>query len=246
MKRYLFVALFAFVAIACKKKNTTTTTPTTGTVNIKIENQIDGQNILFNSMNYTNAAGNKYSVSLLKYYISNFVLTKSDGSTFVANNYSLIDASNSSKQGFTISNVPNGNYTSAKFYIGVDKSRNHTGVQDGDLDPMYGMLWTWNTGYMFFKHEGSYKDTLGNTQALIYHYGTDPAYVMIQTPISVDVEGNSTTVYLKFNLNNLYKSPYPINFNQYNNQQSTTAADSIWIVQLKANFANTFSFDRAE
>ncbi len=246
MKRgnVFFVGMLLIAFFSCKKKDSNVSS--TGTLIVKIENQVNGQTIAMTGLNYTNAAGNQYSVSMLKYYLTNFVLTKSDGSTFAANNYTLIDASDANKKSFTIDNVPNGTYTSAKFFIGVDASRNHTGVQDGDLDPMYGMIWTWNTGYIFFKHEGLYKDTSGATQALVFHYGTDAALATAQTSISVDVEGNSKTIYLEFNLNNLYKSPNPINFNQYNYQQSSTAADSIWIVKLKANFANTFSFDRAE
>ena len=243
----LLFCTLGFTFYACKKKESSNNSiATTGTIVVKIENQVDGQNIAMTGLNYTNAAGNQYSVSLLKYYLNSFILTKSDGSIFSANNYTLIDAADANKQSFTINNVPNGIYNNAKFFIGVPLSRNHSGVQDGDLDPMYNMIWTWNTGYIFFKHEGLYKDTNGVSQALVFHYGTDNALATVQVPISVDVEGNTKTVYLKFNLNNLYKSPHQINFNQYNYQQSTTQADSIWIVKLKANFANTFSFDRTE
>ncbi len=247
MKQFFFIItiLFSVSFFSCKKKETATM-PTTGSITIKIENQVDGQNVAFNNLIYTDAAGNKYSISTLKYYLSNFVFTKTDDSIYSANNYNLIDASYVSKISFTLKNIPNGNYNNLKLGVGVDQSHNHSGVQSDDLDPMYGMIWSWNTGYIFFKHEGSYIDTAGKTQPLIFHYGTDAALATAQMPISVDVEGNAKTVYLKFNLNNLYKSPYQIDFNQYNDQQSTTQADSIWIVKFKANFANSFSFDKAE
>ena len=220
--------------------------PTTGGIKFQIENQVDGQNVVFNNLIYTNAAGNKYSISTLKYYLSNFIFTKNDGTLFYVSSYNLVDASDANKISFTLNNIPNGVYNNLKLDVGIDQSHNHSGVQSGDLDPMYDMIWSWNTGYIFLKHEGSYVDTAGKTQVLLFHYGTDAALATAQMPISVDVEGNAKTVYLKFNLNNLYKSPYQINFNQYNDQQSTTQADSIWIVKLKANFANSFSFDKAE
>ena len=247
MKQFIFIItiLFSSFFFSCKKKETATT-PTSGSITIKIENQVDGQNVSFNNIIYTNANGNKYSISTLKYYLSNLVFTKTDGTIYSANNYNLIDASDANKISFTLNNIPNGVYNNLKLYIGIDQSHNHSGVQSGDLDPMYGMIWSWNTGYIFFKHEGSYVDTAGKIQPLIFHYGTDAALATAQMPINVDVEGNAKTVYLKFNLNNLYKSPYQINFNQYNDQQSTTQADSIWIVKLKTNFANTFSFDKTE
>jgi hypothetical protein len=36
----------------------------------------------------------------------------------------------------------------------VDSLHNCSGAQSGDLDPVKGMFWTWNSGYIFFKLEG--------------------------------------------------------------------------------------------
>ena len=250
MKKYFLILLSAtFFFFSCKKKTDTPNTtpiPSTGTVSVNISNEVDGVVITNGSLNYTNSAGNKYSVTLLEYYISNVVLTKNDGTTISLGNYNLMNALDASRLKFSLSNVPNGTYTNMQFIVGVDFEHNHTGLQTGDLDPMYNMIWTWNTGYMFFKHEGLYKDSVGATQALIFHYGTDKALPIINLPINLTVNGNSKSVFLKFNLNNLYKSPNKIDFNQYNNQQSVNASDSIWIVKLKANFQNTFSFDHSE
>ena len=105
---------------------------------------------------------------MLKYYVSNFTLVKADGSETNFKNYQLLDASEPSSLTFALDSVLNGEYTSVKFLIGVDSSRNHTGVQDGALDPVHGMIWSWNTGYIFFKHEGNFKDSTGTTRPLIY------------------------------------------------------------------------------
>ena len=40
------------------------------------------------------------------------------------------------------------------FVVGVDSLANTGGVQGGDLDPMLGMFWTWNTGYVYARLEG--------------------------------------------------------------------------------------------
>lgn len=39
--------------------------------------------------------------------------------------------------------------------IGVDSLTNMSGAQGGDLDPLLGMYWTWNSGYINIKIEGN-------------------------------------------------------------------------------------------
>jgi hypothetical protein len=43
---------------------------------------------------------------------------------------------------------------SISFVIGVDSILNVSGVQTGALDPLNGMFWTWNSGYIVAKLEG--------------------------------------------------------------------------------------------
>ncbi len=47
------------------------------------------------------------------------------------------------------------NFKSLSFTIGVDSLYNVSGVQTGDLDPVKGMFWTWNSGYIMAKLEGT-------------------------------------------------------------------------------------------
>lgn len=45
-------------------------------------------------------------------------------------------------------------YSHLRFCIGVDSLINESGAQGGVLDPMHGMYWAWNSGYINFKIEG--------------------------------------------------------------------------------------------
>jgi hypothetical protein len=47
-----------------------------------------------------------------------------------------------------------GDMRTISFVVGVDSLANTGGVQGGDLDPMLGMFWTWNTGYVYARLEG--------------------------------------------------------------------------------------------
>ena len=109
------------------------------------------------------------------------------------------------------------------------------------------MIWTWNTGYIFFKHEGNFKDDTGGTSFLLYHYGSDLGLATVDIPVSqFDVKGDNKTLFLKFNLNALYSSPGTINFNHNNIHQGSGFSDIFWLTALKANFPNSFSFDKVQ
>lgn len=248
LKSYLpiIISVCSLFIFSCNKKENTTSPY--GKIQVNIANEVDGVPIVLDTMNYVNAAGNLYSVSLLKYYVSNFTLINDKGEETNFHNYHLVDASDSTTNIFTLDKVANGNYTAIKFYLGVDSSRNHTGNQDGDLDPIHGMIWDWNTGYIFFKHEGTFKNTNTNSnQNLMFHYGTDIALASISIPFSqFDVQSNERKLYLKFNLNDLYVSPNKINFNTDNSHQSTDFSDGKWISDMRENFANAFHFDKVQ
>ncbi|MFM2048848.1 MAG: hypothetical protein RI955_1396 [Bacteroidota bacterium] len=255
MQKIFFLLLSCLVillSVACKKKKTTTTNSnntnieaTSANVILKLNNNIANSAINLGIIKYTNLAANQYSVTTLKYYVSDIILTKNDASTISINTSTLIDVADASKQNITLNNIPNGTYTNIKLHIGVNNLKNHTGLQEGDLDPMYSMFWTWNTGYIFFKHDGQFIDSLGATKGLSFHLGTDAAYTAISIPTNFSVNGIAKNVFLNFDLNKLYASPNKMNFDFGNNHQSGTT-DSTWIVQISQNFTHSFSFDHAE
>jgi len=245
---FLYTACATLLFSACKKEETqvtTTTPPSNGNLNIVFDNMIGNDPVVMSQLGFVNAAGNTYSVSLLKYYVSNIELHKKDGSVVKPGNYELINAADQATCIFSAGMLTHGDYDSMVFYIGIDPTKNHTGVQDGDLDVSKGMFWTWNTGYNFFKHEGQYKNTAGQTKALIFHYGTDEAYTKITLPIQLTING-SKTMHIKFDLNSCYTSPVNIDFNVDNSHQSDQAGDAEWMANMKANLADAFSFSKVD
>jgi hypothetical protein len=243
----LYISLISALLIitsACNKKLTPPIAKEAkgdGLLNIVFDNKISDQEVQFNQLNYTNAAGNLYSVSLLKYYVTQVVLHKKDGTTKALNNYDLIDAAKPESCIIEAGMMNEGEYDSISFNLGVDPSRNHSGNQDGDLDVSLGMFWTWNTGYIFFKHEGQYKNTANQTKALILHYATDPSLVRIKMPINLKIAGNKT-MHILFDLNKVYTSPNNIDFNIDYSRQSNSGSDDVWMANTKSNLGDAFSF----
>ncbi|MBS1734667.1 MAG: hypothetical protein JST02_15340, partial [Bacteroidetes bacterium] len=124
----------------------------TGKLSITFINTANGKPVVLRDSAYSNYFGEQYTISKLKYYISNLVFS-GNGKDQEADTYFLVNAANESNA-FDIT-LPAGNYSSIQFLLGVDSIRNCSGAQTGALDPMNDMFWTWNSGYVMFKLEGS-------------------------------------------------------------------------------------------
>ncbi|MGI9191389.1 MAG: MbnP family protein [Chitinophagaceae bacterium] len=235
---YLCLSAGLLFMASCKKQ----IAKSEGPLSIKFNNECAGQPISYGQLNYANAAGNQYSIKLLKYYVSNVVLVKDDNSEVKLNNYDLMDAFSPAKfSTVEATAVPYGHYKIMRFYLGIDKDRNHSGAQDGDLDPLYNMIWTWSTGYLFMKHEGNFINTLGDTVAMEFHLGTDIALSSVEIPIDMTMRDGVKQLNIAFDLNKMYNNP-TIDFNTQPIRHSTDANDATWIDQMKANTIDAFRF----
>lgn len=130
-----------------------------------------GNDALQFATTYTNAQLEPYTVTNFKYYISNISFTNEAGvETKVPESYFLVDEKAPASKSFTVSVAAN-RFSKINFYVGVDSSRNVSGVQTGALDPANGMFWTWNSGYIMAKLEGTSPASTAPLQGLTYHIG---------------------------------------------------------------------------
>jgi hypothetical protein len=174
-------------------------------------------------------SNDNYSITIttLKFYISGIVLYK-DG-TLVwkeANSYHLIDASNEQSLSIPLSIPKTKDYNTLTFNIGIDSATNVLGVQGGDLDPMRGMYWTWQSGYINFKLEGT--STRCNTRhhAFEFHIGGYHYPYNTLQPISLPVSKDiNTVVYL-----DVSKLLSTIDLSK-TNQIMTPGKDALWIAE---------------
>lgn len=156
------LAIFSFSSCKKEKPEPVFNDKNLAPLSIEFDNIVGGQNLHLNSGSYTNAAGENYSITLLQYFVSNIKLSKADGTTYTVpqdSSYFLIKEGDEDFSEALV-NVPEGDYTSLTFTVGVDSLRStmdiskRTGVLDptGGMDD--GMYWGWNSGYIFFKMEG--------------------------------------------------------------------------------------------
>ena len=240
MKLLTNLAVLSLVLLSftgCKKA----TKAIEASVTFKFEHFVDQKQIEANSpLNYLNAAGNYYSVSLLKYYVSNVVLVDAAGNEVELKNHDLIDAfGNTQMDAVTL---PNGDYVKMRFTFGVDAANNTSGTQSGDLDPSNGMFWSWATGYIFHKHEGKFLNSTNVEQNLELHFGGQGNQFAVEVNnVGLKVDGTAKEAYINFNLNNMYNEPV-IDFNTDNNRHNT-ADDATWVGNTKANIGDVFAFN---
>ena len=132
---------------------------------------VDNKQFFFDSI-YTNSFGENFSVSKFKYYISNieFKNSATGAKKSIPNSYYLVNEADSSSKDILI-NVPDGNYTTISFLLGVDSIKNVSGAQSGALDPANDMFWTWNTGYVMAKIEGASPVSKQVHHKIEYHIG---------------------------------------------------------------------------
>jgi hypothetical protein len=133
-----------------------------GTLQMEFDHKFGSNDFEF-GVDYTNAAGEQMKFSMFKYFISNIKLVKDDNTEISIPGdvqYFLVDHSKTDSRTIVINNVPVGNYKSVKFIIGVDSLANTLDVaaRPPALDVAgnaAGMYWSWNSGYVFVKVEGT-------------------------------------------------------------------------------------------
>lgn len=141
--------------------------------NVKITfiNTINKLPVILDSGNYTNCWKENFTLSKLKYYISNIGLqTAQKKMIWEENSYHLINEEDAASRSLLFY-MPPSKYSSVSFLIGVDSFKNVSGAQAGALDPLNSMFWTWNTGYIMFKLEGNSPQSTSINNKIEYHIG---------------------------------------------------------------------------
>jgi len=181
----------------------------TGTLKISFINTANGKPIVLRDSLYSNYFGEQYSISKLKYYISNIALYGA-GKEHKMGGYYLMNAA-TDENSFEISMEP-GNYNKIQFLLGVDSIRNCSGAQTGALDPMNDMFWTWNSGYVMLKLEGNSPASTSDLNRIEHHVGGYKGSNNVATMISLDLPsleikaGSTTELLIETNLDNYWHS----------------------------------------
>lgn len=202
MKQIIALCTIALLLLSCNEDNDDMDTAY-GSLNLVFENTVASSPLTLNTQTYANLSGEGYSVSELKYIISNIQLTRSDNTVHtipVDKSYFVINEAGIKTA--LLDSIPVGDYTGINFGFGVDPTRYP--IESGSVNFIptaeeAGMLWTWSAGYKFLKFEGTYSTTVDTDDAnpFTYHVGSHGAnldnYKEINLAFAKAVTASSTT-----------------------------------------------------
>lgn len=168
---------------------------------------------------YKNDRGQSFSISKFKYYIGQICLTNTNGKAVVVDEYFLIDEEEITSQSVSLAKIPKGEYDTLRFMIGVDSVYNCSGAQSGALDPIHGMFWSWNSGYIFLKLEGNAQSCNTPLHLFEYHIGgftkDNNSIRTITLPLKnkLIIGANATaTIHIRTSVDEVLKNPNSLDF----------------------------------
>ena len=223
---------------------------------LQFNNVAGSKDLLLNSGDYTNSSGETLNVSQLQYFVSNVKFTGPNGKVFSVKqdeSYFLIQEHEPATQKVKLK-VPPGEYNKVTFVLGVDSLRNTMPIdkRKGVLDPSSsmdnGMYWSWNSGYIFFKMEGTSnaapEDPTGNRR-FRFHIGgfggySAPTINNIKS-VTLDLsklgtvkakKGRNATIYIKADILKTFNGATNL---------SIAAHPSVMFSEYSVNVANNYS-----
>lgn len=138
---------------------------------------------------YVSAGHDTLSVETFRCYISNIEIQYEDQSTFIQkNSYHLLDAEKPNSFLIPITKKSDKQIAKITFNIGIDSITNTSGAMAGDLDPVKGMYWAWQSGYINMKIEGKSSSCKTHKNEFQFHIGgyLQPYYAMRKMKFSLD------------------------------------------------------------
>lgn len=251
MKKLLLMFCACTLLFSCRKKEDPST-PVEGKSQIRItfQNIAGSTPVVLNKGWYKNEHGDSLSITSLKYYISNINLYAADGSIYAEpESYHLIDEEADTSKSFYIANVPPNTYTKIVFTIGVDALRNTSGAQTGALDPMYGMFWDWNTGYVMARMEGYSPQSTFPDKKFFFHIGGYKGQynvlrqVNLLLPVITEVsKTKNPNLHITADALEWFKTPNQIDLSITNAEQTPGAV----VDKIADNYADMFKIDHID
>ncbi len=242
--KYLSATLFAVnvlllpgTAFSQLKQNTSSGEQLNLTFNIKA-----GDATVVPGNTYTNPFGETYTVQKFRFYIAQILLEDSTNTSeqFFPDDYFLVDAGDTGSRTITVP-ISIKHLTAVSFLVGVDSVANVSGTQTGALDPANGMFWTWNTGYIMLKLDGTSPAAKVPGNAFSLHVGGyktgENATRKIGYLIRHSQKQAVHNIVFNVDINKLFNGAYPIKIAEHPlcHQPGALA------MQLADNYATMFS-----
>ncbi|MES2411226.1 MAG: MbnP family protein [Bacteroidota bacterium] len=138
---------------------------------------------------YVSANKDTLTIETFRCYVSNIQIQYDDDSVFnQIDSYHLLDLDNPNSFQIPIGRRSDRLISKIIFDIGIDSLTNTSGAMAGDLDPIKGMYWAWQSGYINTKIEGKSSSCKTRKNEFQFHIGgyLQPYYTMRQMEFELD------------------------------------------------------------
>lgn len=232
MKSRLLVLMLALLTMACTKQ------PEKAEIDLNIGYEINDKPLVIDTLCYENAAGNRFLITEIQWFLSNIQLLGQDGQWHTLKH---LDAENPSAvetehifyidtdipESHTLrgQKIPIGHYSLLRFTFGLDENDNQTGIFNDS--PESEMFWPYvlGGGYHYMKLNGKFVNSEGRLNPLAIHLGIGQNedcteyyqnYFIVELPIDLDVKANTeNSIDLTMVIDNWFRYSHTIDFNVY-------------------------------
>jgi len=212
-------------------------------LDLSIRHLVQGRPLLLDSLRYTDAATNTFSVTRLSYLLHNFQLERPDGTLHPVSNQTVwIDASARRTRG-RLFKIPAGDYRRLRFDVGLPPALNtseRAWPPRHPLNPNLNALhWDWETGYIFLALEGRFRafGERGLT-GYVWHLAREANRTPVQLVLPLDLSHNAA-LEISFDLGRLLNAPQAIRFSADTVSTHSNEGDPL-AAALRGNLGGAF------
>ncbi len=170
-------------------------------------------------------------ITEVKFYLSKIQLLRNGKIVLEEKNgFHLVDAGQTNPFIIVVNNTQNISFDQVQFNLGIDSTTNVSGAMGGDLDPTKGMYWTWQSGYINFKLEGTSPLCTTRNNEFQFHLGgyQKPNYCL--QPLSFPIK-NSIKIDLNLDVQKILEQ---VDLSKTNHIMSPSA-EAVLISKVVAN-----------
>ena len=186
IKSWLHIVFFSLFYIICSAQNK-------DSLYFQFRLKFNDVPIRFNQK-YISSKKDTLSIRVFKVYLSNIKLLYQDESELtVSKKAFLLDFDSLNTLRIPISTITESEVKKIQFCIGIDSLTNISGAQTDDLDPIKGMYWAWQSGYINMKLEGNSSSCKTRKNEFQFHIGgyREPFYAIRTVEIPIQKSANS-------------------------------------------------------
>lgn len=236
--RFIFSLLLAATIIvllqaACCTGKPPEPVPSGGKISFSFQHEVEDNAIAFDTMIYQNAAGNRYMVNEIQYFVSDFTLWK-NGIGLILNQWEDIhyvdtDLPNTFQYS-PADNIDEGNYDSLTFVFGITAEKNQSFMFVNPPESF--MFWPeyLGGGYHYMKLNGKWLDTNNVVRPFNFHMGIGQLYDeqgnitgFVQNYFTVHLAGSSVKItdgltqraVITMHIDEWFKDPNVFDFNYW-------------------------------